>query len=292
LYELVTGELPFQGDSYNARLWAILGESPRSLLEHGIDEPELWAVLQCGLAKNRNERFADMRELGRTLAAWLLARNIKTDITKAPLEAWLAHSRPQGSSLFPSLSPSIGPSEPSMAPAPPEPPPPPVRILPADRLRRAASVDALPGVVPATVDPALLAVVRARVKKERAETTAPQSLRGRPRSSWLGWFGVAAGASFVVAAIASSVGGREVAKSERRETTLVAEPAPLAVAPRAAPVPASDETGRPNVASAEAPAASAEAPAPARNVRPAARPSRSRPKAHKPKVDELKNPFR
>jgi serine/threonine protein kinase len=285
LYELVTGELPFQGESYNARLWAILGETPRSLLEHDVDEPELWAVLQCGLAKNRNERFADMREFGRTLAAWLLARNVKSDITKAPLEPWLAHSRPTGPSLFPSLSPSIAPSEPSAAPEPPARAAPPVRIVPADDPRHEPSAQVPPAVVPVTVDPVVLAAVRARVKKERARTTAPRSVRELPRKPWVGWFAAAAGASFVVAAIASAVGGREVAEARSRATAPVIVAVPVVAAP---PAPPSAVSPRKPAVGAESSAESA----PVRKSRPSARPSRPRPAPRPPRVDELKNPFR
>src|SRR5262249_13555432 len=159
-------------------LWAILGEAPRSLAEHGIDEPELWAVLQCGLAKHRNERFADMRELGRTLAAWLLARNVKTDITKAPLETWLLHSRPQAPSLFPSLSPSDGPSAPPSAP---------IDIVPIDAARDILIHDGVPASIPDSSDP-LIPATPARTRRDRSATTAPRSLQKPPVERRYWWF--------------------------------------------------------------------------------------------------------
>jgi eukaryotic-like serine/threonine-protein kinase len=106
LYELLTGDTPFHGDSYNALLFAITRDEPKSIVEHGVNEPELWDLINRCLAKDRDQRFADMRELGRALAEWLLARGVKTDITKAPLGAWIDR-RPPGfeASLFPSFSP-------------------------------------------------------------------------------------------------------------------------------------------------------------------------------------------
>jgi hypothetical protein len=106
LYELLTGDTPFHGDSYNALLFAITRDEPKSIVDHGVNEPELWDLINRCLAKDRDQRFADMRQLGRALAEWLLSRGVKTDITKAPLGAWVEH-RPPGfeASLFPSFSP-------------------------------------------------------------------------------------------------------------------------------------------------------------------------------------------
>jgi serine/threonine-protein kinase len=271
LYELVTGELPFKGESYNARLWAILGETPRSLAEHGIDEPELWAVLQCGLSKNRNQRFADMRELGRTLAAWLLARGVKTDITKAPLETWLVDSGAP-TSLFPSLSPSHVPSSPA-----------PVEVVPV----------AMPGSVSGEVEKALLVsesfdpVVlarRARVQNERSETTTPRAVPERHFARRWWWFAAAAAATFVVAAVASTAGSREIAAAEpRAQRAETAAP----VASQPAPVKRTELVVTEPQPSAAVPGAAV----PSRKTRPVARP-RVRPGTTKPRVEELKNPFR
>jgi serine/threonine-protein kinase len=107
LYELITGHTPFQGESYNALLWSILGSHPKPIAEHGIDEPELWNILDRGLTKDRDFRFGDMRALGRALAGWLLARRVKEDITKAPLRAWLetTDGAPGRASIFASMAP-------------------------------------------------------------------------------------------------------------------------------------------------------------------------------------------
>jgi serine/threonine protein kinase len=106
LYELLTGTVPFQADSYNALLFAITRNEPKPIAEFGVDSPELWQILLKGLAKDRAARFADMRELGRAFASYLLSQGIKTDITKAPIAPWLeSRQSPLDASLFPSLLP-------------------------------------------------------------------------------------------------------------------------------------------------------------------------------------------
>ena len=107
LYELISGRTPFEGESYNALLWSILGSHPKPLADHGIVEPELWNILERGLAKDRDQRFHDMRQLGRALAGWLLARRVRTDITQAPLKSWIdtVERTPERHSIFASMSP-------------------------------------------------------------------------------------------------------------------------------------------------------------------------------------------
>ncbi len=106
LYELLTGTVPFQADSYNALLFAITRNEPKPLADFGVDSPELWQILLKGLAKDRDARYADMRELGRAFASYLLSQGVKTDITKAPITSWLeSRPSPLDASLFPSLSP-------------------------------------------------------------------------------------------------------------------------------------------------------------------------------------------
>ena len=267
LYELVTGQLPFQGDSYNARLWAILGEQPRSILELGVNEPELWALLLQGLAKDRNARFADMHEFGSALARWLDARGIKSDITKASLAPWLVHSGQPGVSLYPSLSPSAPVVPPVLAEAPPT----------------IVIQGATPAVVADSSEAARVLVVGSKPKRQpaRAATTAQRRFE-RPVSRRWHWFAGAAAASFIGAAVASLLGSREVATAHPRLTAPVVEAA--RVEPKPAPVIAE--------APVAAPATSEPAAAPARKARSAPRTPRARPAARPPRVDELKNPFR
>ena len=92
LYEVLTGRVPFQADDYEAQLRAIL-ENP--LDRAGIDDDELWAIIERGLAKDKDERFPSMSRLGQALAAWLVSRGIQQDICGNHVEArWLVAARP------------------------------------------------------------------------------------------------------------------------------------------------------------------------------------------------------
>jgi eukaryotic-like serine/threonine-protein kinase len=90
LYELITGELPFNGANYNALLLSILKDTPKSIVDHGHGDAELWRILQRGLMRDRNKRWASMWELGRALAGWLYERGVRADVTSRSIkEVWL-----------------------------------------------------------------------------------------------------------------------------------------------------------------------------------------------------------
>ena len=198
-------------------------------------------------------------------AHWLDARGVKSDITKASLAPWLAHSGQPGVSLYPSLSPS----------APVVPP------VPIDAPPTIVIQGATPAVVPDSSEAGRVLVVGSRPKREpaRAVTTAQ---RRAPVSRRWHWFAGAAAASFIGAAVASMIGSREVASARPRLTAPVVEvarvePKPAAVA---TPVPvAAQPTSEP-------------AAAPVRKARTTPRAPRPRPAARPPRADELKNPFR
>jgi eukaryotic-like serine/threonine-protein kinase len=91
LYEVVTGELPFFAEGYEAQLRAIV-EGP--LERSGIADDELWRILERGLAKDKAQRFQSMNRLGQALASWLVARGIQQDICGNHIEThWLVAAR-------------------------------------------------------------------------------------------------------------------------------------------------------------------------------------------------------
>lgn len=93
LYEMVSGVLPFQGDNYNALLWAILHDEPTPTSTHGGGDPRLWRIIHRGLAKDPRSRWPSMHELGRELAAWLFERGVFVDVAGASLQStWLQRS--------------------------------------------------------------------------------------------------------------------------------------------------------------------------------------------------------
>jgi serine/threonine-protein kinase len=115
LYQMITGRRPFEGDGYQAAIWwNVLNAEPRPIAEHGLDEPELWKILELGFAKEAAGRYPDMRALGRTLAEWLVARGVQQDICDASLRAWIDPVDAEAArlhSFFPSQDP--GPEEPA-----------------------------------------------------------------------------------------------------------------------------------------------------------------------------------
>jgi serine/threonine-protein kinase len=284
LYELLTGCTPFAGDSYNALLYAIMGQEPLTLMEHGVDEPELWAILCRGMDKNRDTRFPTMRALGRALAEWLLDHRVKVDITQAPLKTWLETS--QRPAAMPSLFASLVPGLTSDAPP---------TLHPAPDTGVAPFLDLLKDGVPATqvsIDHVqgrgATTVGRRRVEVEGPMSGAAKTLKKMPR--WA-WFAVPAGIALLSAIIASLAGGS--AEEVRPVTPPVAatvqkapeaKAAPVeAKAPVAAPAPAAVEEAVPHVAPKIA-AAPAPKPVRAGSPRPASR--------RQPSRNELKNPFR
>jgi serine/threonine-protein kinase len=120
LFQMITGQRPFEGANYHASMWNILNAEPRSLADCGVDDPELaWIVQQC-LIKDMRARYADMRAFGQALARWLLAQGVQEDVGNASLTAWLEPAVPAGAALnsfFPSDAPN-GPPAPLPAASP------------------------------------------------------------------------------------------------------------------------------------------------------------------------------
>ncbi|HEX2672277.1 MAG TPA: serine/threonine-protein kinase, partial [Polyangiaceae bacterium] len=111
LYEVITGALPFAADNYNALLYAILEGQPKNFNELGISEPLLWSILSRGLEKNRERRCADMFELGRGLAIWLLDRGVQEDVCNGLLRSkWLERPQRRASAEHHSFFPTDPPS--------------------------------------------------------------------------------------------------------------------------------------------------------------------------------------
>jgi hypothetical protein len=88
LYEVISGELPFKGDSFHATLRSICEDEVPPLNESPSDD-RLWSIIRHGIAKDRRERCPSMRELGEALASWLRTRGVDDDATGARLvQTW------------------------------------------------------------------------------------------------------------------------------------------------------------------------------------------------------------
>ncbi len=68
LFQMLSGKLPYPGDSYNAVISKILTEPAVSAREAAPDIPEdLAAIVDKALAKNRDERYRDVKTLAKAL---------------------------------------------------------------------------------------------------------------------------------------------------------------------------------------------------------------------------------
>ena len=79
LYELVTSRVPFEGDNYNAVMFAVANQEPTPITELVGADRALIAIIERGLTKDRNQRFQSARELAKQLAVFLLGRGVEVD---------------------------------------------------------------------------------------------------------------------------------------------------------------------------------------------------------------------
>lgn len=119
LYEMICGVQPFVGANWHGLMWSIMEGKPKPLTEHQIEEPALWSILQRGLAKERENRYASMFEFGQALAVWLIDQGVTRDICNTGLKAtWLERSPDSSAvmhSFFPSDAPGSSEGQPSVA---------------------------------------------------------------------------------------------------------------------------------------------------------------------------------
>jgi serine/threonine-protein kinase len=90
LYETISGRLPFERGNYNALMHAIINDAPTPTLELNAGDADLWRVIERGLTKDREQRWANITELGEALALWLYEHGVKEDISANSLRSvWL-----------------------------------------------------------------------------------------------------------------------------------------------------------------------------------------------------------
>ncbi len=95
LYELLTGNLPFPGETTSDVLAAILEREPRPMLEHGVEIPaDLIRVVSKCLFKDPGKRYATASELLRDLKRIALPESTETSVdfanqkTDRPKSSW------------------------------------------------------------------------------------------------------------------------------------------------------------------------------------------------------------
>jgi len=112
LYEIICGALPFHRNNYNALMHAIINAEPTPTTELGAGDAELWRVIERGLAKAPEQRWASMTELGEALALWLYEHGVREDVCGNSLRAvWLDGTL---SGVRMDISPSIPAARPSI----------------------------------------------------------------------------------------------------------------------------------------------------------------------------------
>ncbi len=89
LYEMLTGRLPFDGESRGEIIDNVLYAEPVPITHFGVGDDELWAFIEAGLSKERSQRWATMADLGTALAAWLAANGEADDVSGSALKGWL-----------------------------------------------------------------------------------------------------------------------------------------------------------------------------------------------------------
>jgi len=90
LYEMIGGQLPFDGSNYNQLMRAIIEDRHEPLVRLGVGDEELSAIVDRGLQKFRAERWRSMRAFGAALASWLVGRGYLEDVCGGSLQrAWL-----------------------------------------------------------------------------------------------------------------------------------------------------------------------------------------------------------
>jgi serine/threonine-protein kinase len=115
LYELLTGQLPFTGNTYTALVVAILEGKPKPITELGIGDDDLWQVIARGLEKEPDRRWPSMRDVGAALARWALAQSVTDDITGTNLHSSWLDRAPDSSGGARSVV-AIEPTLPAVAP--------------------------------------------------------------------------------------------------------------------------------------------------------------------------------
>jgi serine/threonine-protein kinase len=99
LYECITAESAFSGDNYNALMRSIIEDPVTPSVSFMAGDLKLWEIIEKGLQKLPEGRWASMQELGAALAQWLLDKGVDQDVCGEPisgfLEAPAADSKPR-----------------------------------------------------------------------------------------------------------------------------------------------------------------------------------------------------
>lgn len=120
LYEMLSGKLPFEGETTAETMMKILQEEPPDLRPQGVFHPaELAAIVQRALAKDPARRYQSARELGRAVREHLQEQSSAAAAATVVLGSRPAESRVESAPTSP--APAARPTY--VPPTPPSPPP-------------------------------------------------------------------------------------------------------------------------------------------------------------------------
>jgi serine/threonine-protein kinase len=93
LYEAIAGDTPFPVCSLEEMRHALVHDVVPSLVETANVDASLWTIVERGLRRDPDERWASMLELGQALARWLLSRDVYEDVSGRSIAAeWFAQA--------------------------------------------------------------------------------------------------------------------------------------------------------------------------------------------------------
>jgi len=96
LYELITGRRPFVGANRTEVLYSVFEDEPEPTHTQAAGDAALWQILCRGLTKKKAQRWPTMKELGRELATWAVARGVIADAASASIcHQWLRDRPPE-----------------------------------------------------------------------------------------------------------------------------------------------------------------------------------------------------
>ncbi len=235
MYEMVTGKLPFQGNTPLSTAVKRVAERPEPPREHVADLPPRWdeVIMRC-LATRPEERFADAEEV----AAALAERHRRGPLIAALAVAVVAVAATVFLVTRPGEPPPPAPAAPPRVANVVIPPAPPIYSLPATLAIRAN--------VPAriVVDDRVVAEAAAEARVDVAPGKEHEVVVSAARyAPFHGKFSAAAGATTPVAAQLEPIAAPPVGRPKPVPASRPSEPTPV-VAPASAPAPARPETPR------------------------------------------------
>ncbi|MCC6558208.1 MAG: protein kinase [Polyangiaceae bacterium] len=109
LSEIITGRRPFAGVNSHALMVAIMSADPDPI----PGDPELWAILERGMAKAPQDRWPSMLDMSAALATWAMERGLEDDVAGTSLKTYRAAAMRRSAGALPEPAPAPAPAPPA-----------------------------------------------------------------------------------------------------------------------------------------------------------------------------------